>query len=104
MKTKIPIKKTRLILRVASLSLSLLAFLVVFFEMTVIMHGGWADVSHSAVFIAPLFAAVGMLAAVVNIVKYRSKGKELVPALAMVVMTALFFCYVMLYTSYKLAA
>ncbi len=104
MKTKIPIKKTRLILRVASLSLSLLAFLVVFFEMTVIMHGGWADVSHSAVFIAPLFASVGMLAAVVNIVKYRSKGKELVPALAMVVMTALFFCYVMLYTSYKLAA
>lgn len=104
MKTKIPIKKTRLILRVASLSLSLLAFLVVFFEMTVIMHGGWADVSHSAVFIAPLFASVGMLAAVINIVKYRSKGKELVPALAMVVMTALFFCYVMLYTSYKLAA
>ena len=104
MKTKIPIKKTRLILRVASLSLSLLAFLVVFFEMPVIMHGGWADVSHSAVFIAPLFASVGMLAAVVNIVKYRSKGKELVPALAMVVMTALFFCYVMLYTSYKLAA
>ena len=104
MKTKIPIKKTRLILRVASLSLSLLAFLVVFFEMTVIMHGGWADVSHSAVFIAPLFASVGMLAALVNIVKYRSKGKELVPALAMVVMTALFFCYVMLYTSYKLAA
>ena len=104
MKTKIPIKKTRLILRVASLSLSLLAFLVVFFEMTVIMHGGWADVSHSAVFIAPLFASVGMLAAVVNIVKYRSKGKELVPALAMVVTTALFFCYVMLYTSYKLAA
>jgi hypothetical protein len=104
MKTKIPIKKTRLILRVASLSLSLLAFLVVFFEMTVIIHGGWADVSHSAVFIAPLFASVGMLAAVVNIVKYRSKGKELVPALAMVVMTALFFCYVMLYTSYKLAA
>ena len=104
MKTKIPIKKTRLILRVASLSLSLLAFLVVFFEMTVIMHGGWADVSHSAVFIAPLLASVGMLAAVVNIVKYRSKGKELVPALAMVVMTALFFCYVMLYTSYKLAA
>ena len=104
MKTKIPIKKTRLILRVASLSLSLLAFLVVFFELTVIMHGGWADVSHSAVFIAPLFASVGMLAAVINIVKYRSKGKELVPALAMVVMTALFFCYVMLYTSYKLAA
>ena len=104
MKTKIPIKKTRLVLRVVSLSLSLLAFLVVFFELTVIAHGGWADVSHSAVFIAPLFASVGMLAAVINIVKYRSKGKELVPALAMVVMTALFFCYVMLYTSYKLAA
>ena len=104
MKTKIPIKKTRLVLRVVSLSLSLLAFLVVFFELTVIMHGGWADVSHSAVFIAPLFASVGLLAAVINIVKYRSKGKELVPALAMVVMTALFFCYVMLYTSYKLAA
>jgi cytochrome bd-type quinol oxidase subunit 2 len=104
MKTKIPIKKTRLVLRVVSLSLSLLAFLVVFFELTVIVHGGWADVSHSAVFIAPLFASVGMLAAVINIVKYRSKGKELVPALAMVVMSALFFCYVMLYTSYKLAA
>ena len=103
MKTKIPIKKTRLVLRVVSLSLSLLAFLVVFFELTVIIHGGWADVSHSAVFIAPLFASVGMLAAVINIVKYRSKGKELVPALAMVVMSALFFCYVMLYTSYQLA-
>ncbi len=103
MKTKIPIKTKRLTMRIISLSLTVLAFLVVFFELTVIIHGGWADVSHSAVFIAPLFAAVAMLAAVINIVKFRSSGKELVPALAMVVVTALFFCYVMLYTSYKLA-
>ena len=104
MKTKIPIKQKRLFLRVISLSLTILAFLVVFFEITVILHGGWADVSHSAVFIAPLFASIGMLAAVINIVKFRSRGKELVPALSMVVLTALFFCYVMLYTSYRLAA
>ena len=104
MKTKIPIKQKRLFLRVISLSLTILAFLVVFFEFTVIVHGGWADVSHSAVFIAPLFASIGMLAAVINIVKFRSRGRELVPALSMVVLTALFFCYVMLYTSYKLAA
>ena len=103
MKTKIPIKKTRLILRVISLALTLLAFSGVFFEVTVIAHGGWADVSHSAVFVAPLFASVAMLAAVINIVKFRSKGKELIPALAMVIITALFFCYVMLYTSYRLA-
>ena len=103
-KTKIPIKKKRFALRFASLFLSLLAFLVVFFELMLTLHGGWADINYSAIFVAPFFAALGLLLAIFNVVKFRSKGRELVPALSMVVISAFFFCYIMVYMSRVLIA
>ena len=98
-KTKIPIRKKRLVLKTLSLSLSLLAFLLVFFELALTMHGGWDDVNFGIVFITPLISAVAMLFAIVNSVKFRSKSREIIPALSMVAVSALFFCYVMIYTS-----
>lgn len=94
-----PIRKKRTIFKAVSSSLSLLAFLMVLFELSLTMHGGWDDVNFGVVFIAPLIAAVAMLFAIVNAVKFRSKSYEIVPALAMVAVSALFFCYVMVYAS-----
>ena len=103
-KTKIPIKKKRLFLRSISLGLSLLSFLTVFFELTLTTHGGWDDLNYGIIFATPLIAAVAMIAAVINIAKYRAKSLEIVPALSMVGISAMFFCYVMLYTSTTLLA
>ena len=98
-KTKIPIRKKRLIMKIISLALSLFAFLLVFFELSLTMHGGWDDVNFSIVFVTPLISAVAMVFAVINEVKFRSKTHEIIPALSMVAISALFFCYVMIYTS-----
>jgi len=97
-KTKTPIRKKRAILKTISLAFSILAFLLVFFELALTMHGGWDDVNFGIIFICPFLAAVGLLVAIYNSVKMRSKSHEIIPALAMVGISALFFCYVMIYT------
>jgi hypothetical protein len=71
----------------------------VFFEITLLFHGGWDDVNYTAVFAAPLVAAIAMLISIANIVKFRAKSHEIIFALSMVAASALFFCCVMLFTS-----
>lgn len=94
-KTKMKIRKKRAILKTFSLGLSLLVFLLVFFELSLTTHGGWDDVNFGIIFICPFIAAVAMLLAIVNHVKFHSKTREIIPALSMVGVSALFFCYVM---------
>lgn len=98
-KTKISLKEKRRFVRAFSLGCSLVAFMLVFFELSLMMHGDWDDVNYTGVFVAPLIAAAGMLFAIFNIVKYRAKTHELVAALSIVAISALFFCYAMVYTS-----
>ena len=98
-KTKTPIRKKRAIMKTISLFLSIIAFLLVFFELSLTMHGGWDDVNFGIIFVCPLIAAIAMLVAIINNVKFRAKSHEIVPALTMVGLSALFFCYVMIYTS-----
>jgi hypothetical protein len=98
-KTKISIKKKRAITRLLSYFLSAIAFLLIFFELILTVHGNWDDLNYTMIFAAPAVAASSMIVAVVNIVKYRAHSSGLVPALSMVAVSALFFCYVMLYTS-----
>ena len=88
-KTKMKIRKKRAILRTFSLFLSLLTFLLVFFELSLTTHGGWDDINFGIIFCCPFVAAV------VNNVKFHSKSHEIIPALSMVGASALFFCYVM---------
>lgn len=103
-KTKIPIRKKRYILKAVSLTLSSAAFLLVFFELSLTMHGGWDDVNYDIIFVCPFIAAMAMIFAIINHVKFRSKGHEIVPAVTMVGISALFFCYVMVYTTTTLLA
>ena len=95
-KIKMKIRKKRAILKTISLALSLLAFLLVFFELSLTTHGGWDDVNFGIIFICPLIAAIAMLVAIVNNVKLHAKSHEIIPALSMVGVSALFFCYVMI--------
>jgi hypothetical protein len=94
-KTKMKIRKKRAILKTFSLGLSLLVFLLVFFELSLTTHGGWDDINFGIIFACPFIAAVAMLFAIVNHVKFHSKTHEIIPALSMVGVSALFFCYVM---------
>ena len=94
-KTKMKIRKKRAILRTISLSLSILTFLLVIFELSLTTHGGWDDLNFSIIFSCPLIAAVAMLIAIINNVKLHAKSHEVVAALSMVGISALFFCYVM---------
>jgi ABC-type Fe3+-siderophore transport system permease subunit len=103
-KTKTPIKKKRFLLRTISLGLSALAFLLVFFELVLTMHGGWDDLSYRVIFVAPFVSAVAMVVAVINIAKNRAKSHEIIPALSMVAISTLFFCYVMVYMSTAMLA
>ncbi|MCQ2571227.1 MAG: hypothetical protein MJ154_03200 [Candidatus Saccharibacteria bacterium] len=103
-KIKISIRKKRFILKVLSLCLSTVAFLLVFFESTLTLHGGWDDINYDIIFTCPLIAAISMIFAIINNVKFRSKSYEIVPALSMVAISALFFCYVMVYTTTSLLA
>lgn len=98
-KIKISIQKRRQILRDLSISFSVLAFILVFFEFCLALRDDWDDLNMGAVFVAPLFAAVGMMLAILNIVRCRAKTREIIGALAMVALSALFFCFVMLSTS-----
>lgn len=103
-KIKIPIKTRRRIAGITSWALSTLALIVVFFEFFLTTHGDWDDVNIGAVFAAPLFAGVSLVFAIINIVSNRSKSKEVFVSLAAVALSAIFFCYVMLYTSVVLLA
>jgi len=100
-KTKIAIKKRRQILRDLSISFSILSLILVFFELLLTLRDDWDDLNMGAVFVAPLFASVGMMLAILNIVRCRAKSKEIIFALAMVAVSALFFCFVMVSTSAK---
>lgn len=100
-KTKRTVKKQREKFRLLSLCIGFLAFLLVFFEFVLTMHGGWDDLSYRVIFAAPLVAAVSLIFAIINIVKYRAKGYEIIPPLSMVAVSSLFFCYVMVYVSVK---
>ncbi len=101
-KTKISIKKRRQILRDLSIFFTALSSILVFFELCLALRGNWDDLNMGAVFVAPLFAAIGMMLAILNIVRCRARSKEIIWALAMVALSALFFCFVMLYTSIKI--
>jgi hypothetical protein len=103
-KTKIGIRKKRQIAYIVSLFLSMLAFLLVFFELSLTIHGGWDDINYTIIFATPLISALAMIFAIVNITKFRAKSAGLIPALSMVMISALFFCYVMVYTSTALLA
>ena len=94
-KTKMKIREKRAILKTISLFFSLLSFLLVFFELSLTTHGGWDDVNFGIIFVCPLIAAVAMLLAIINNVKFHAKSHEIIPALSMVGASALFFCYVM---------
>lgn len=94
-KTKMKLRKKRAILKTISLFFSLLSFLLVFFELSLTTHGGWDDVNFSIIFVCPFIAAIAMLLAIVNSVKFHAKSHEIIPALSMVGVSALFFCYVM---------
>ena len=98
-KTKISIRKKREFLRIMSVGFSALAFLLIFFELVVALHGGWDDLNYTAIFVAPIAALLSLIAALLNIVKFRAKGREVAPTLAAVALSALFFCFVMVYTS-----
>ena len=98
-KTKISIREKRKYTFCLSIVFSCLAFILVFFEFTLLFHGGWDDVNYTAVFAAPLVSSIAMLLAIINIVKFRAKSHEIVFALSMVAVSALFFCCVMLFTS-----
>ena len=98
-KTKISIKEKRRIIRAFSLGCSLVAFILMFFELSLIFHGDLDDVNYTMVFATPLISATGMLFAIVNIIKFRARTHELVASLSMVAISALFFCYAMLYAS-----
>ena len=95
-KTKITIKKRRQILRDLSIVFSVMSSILVLFEFFLVLRGNWDDINMGAVFVAPLFAAIGMMLAILNIVRCHAKTKEIVWALAMVALSALFFCFVML--------
>ena len=103
-KTKISIRKKRRLLRTISWFLSGFVFLAVFFELSLTMHGGWDDVNFGIVFVLPFIAAIALIVAIRNIVKNRAKSSEIFPALSMVAISAIFFCYVMIYTSAVLLA
>lgn len=95
-KTKITIKKRRQILRDFSILFTALSSILVIFEFFLAIRDDWDDLNMGAVFVAPLFAAIGMMLAILNIVRCRARTKEIVWALAMVALSALFFCFVML--------
>ena len=97
-------KKRREFFRFASLGLSLIAFLLVFFEFMLTTHGGWDDINMTIIFLTPLVAAIAMIIAIVNIVKNRARSHEIISALSVVVISSLFFCYVMVYSSTVLLA
>lgn len=100
-KTKISIKKRRQILRDLSIAFGVLSFILVFFESLLALRDDWDDLNMGAVFVAPLFASVGMMLAILNIVRCHTKSKEIIWALIMVALSALFFCFVMVSTSVK---
>ena len=91
-------------MRDLSLLLSVLSFLLVFFELNLTFHGGWDDLNFKVIFVTPLVAAVALIAAVVNVAKFRAKSRIIIPALSMVAISALFFCYVMITTSVTMLA
>ena len=98
-KTKMKIRKKRAIFRTLSIFFTILAFLFVFFELSLITHGSWDDVKFSIIFVSPLLAALALLFAIINNVKFHAKSHEIIAALSIVGISALFFCYVMLYAS-----
>lgn len=98
-KTKISIREKRHIVHVFTLSLTAVAFISVFFELSLLFHGGWDDVNYTIVSATPLIATAALLLSIMNVVKYRSKSRDLVASLSMVAVSSLFFCFVMVYTS-----
>ena len=98
-KTKINIREKRHIVHVITICLAAVAFISVFFELSLLFHGGWDDVNYTIVFATPLVAAAAMLFAILNVVKFRSKPRDLIVSLSMVAISSLFFCFVMVYTS-----
>lgn len=103
-KTKITLKKRRQILRDLSIFFSVLSSVLVIFEFFLAIHDNWDDLNMGAVFVAPLFAAVAMMLAILNIVHCRTRSKEIIWALAMVALSALFFCFVMVRMSMRYAS
>ena len=102
-KTKISIKKRRQVLRDLSIFFSVLSSVLVVFEFFLAIRDDWDDLNMGAVFVAPLFAAVAMILAILNIVHCRARSKEIIWALAMVALSAIFFCFVMVRMSARYA-
>ncbi len=71
----------------AAISLAVTAF-----NFALMISGGWDDISIFLALLAPAAAATAFMVAVLNVVKYKSRGIELLPSIIMMAVAGAMFC------------
>ena len=86
-------------LKVLSSLFVAVALAVVAFNFALMVRGGWDDISMTLALAAPTAGVVAFMIASINIAKYQSRGIELIPSVAIIVLSGIFFCVSLIGTS-----
>lgn len=96
-------KRLRQRLSIIGVVLELIVFVIAFFNFAMAINGNWDDLSLWLVCLMPAFAVATLILALYNISKNGARGREAIPALFLVLFTALFLSYVLIFAAIRIA-
>ena len=92
--TKKEMLRGRRRMRFLLLSLIGITVALVFFNFVLIIDGGWDDINHVSLLLAPGFAMLALALALVDIRKYHAPHTSVIVPLAMIGISAVFYLIV----------
>ena len=79
-------------LKVLSALFVAISLAIVAFNFTLMVRGGWDDISITLALAGPTAGVVAFMISMINIAKYKSRGVELIPSVAIIAVSGIFFC------------
>lgn len=81
-------------MRIIEVFLAALAVAVVFFNFILTVTGGWDDVNHVMLLLAPLVAVMALALALFDVVRYKAEHNRIIAPLVIVAITSGFYLIV----------
>lgn len=81
---------------IAGIVFDILIFVLILFCFALTMNGNWDDLSLELVWTLPVLSLGALVLAVFNTAYNRASGREILPALVLLVLSTIYLCFVMI--------
>lgn len=95
-RTKKQVEQTRRRMRILQMFLITLTVVLVFFNFILTVTGGWDDINHTALLIAPAIAMAALGISLIDVIRFKADHSQAIVPLALVGVSAIFYLIVSL--------